>query len=209
MDNKKNTKDLLYIAGRLFSESDKKQRIYEGEKIKQELQKYLTVFNPLTDNPANDKSKLPTAFDVFKNDTTKIINSKYIFTELDGEDAGVMMELGIAYGINYILNLLQAIINDMQQKYSTHPTLENKTKVEHDAILNIIKLLETIPYKEIIAHLTDIRVNTAEEYSKHYIPYGYNQYVIGGIETMGEIYTSTDEAIQALKINIMKRRNKL
>ena len=182
-----------YIAGALFKEADVKQRIYEGEKIKKAVGDKIDFFNPITDNPSNDKSTLPTAESIFKNDTQKIIDSNYIFAELDGEDAGVMAELGIAWGINFMRETIKQII-----KYKLSFSDSEK---DFEILMELLKsLLEVVPEKEIIAHLTDIRVETAGKYNGIYVPYGYNQYVIGMIEGMGGIIcNSVDNAIKEIE----------
>lgn len=183
-----------YIAGALFKEADQKQRIREKELL-QEAIPSVNWFNPLTDNTANDKSKLPTASDVFWGDTERIINSRYIFAELDGEDAGVMMELGIAWGINYMLSQINSILTCLSSPYEVTKAIE--------------QLLDEIPYKTIIAHLSDIRVGTAGKYVGHHIPFGINQYVVGGIEEIGQIYPSVKEAVEGLARIIEARKREL
>lgn len=170
-----------YIAGKLFKKADQVQRIYEKERLSEEI---ITVnfFNPLTDNPDNDKSKLPTAADIFNGDTQKVVDSKFMVAELDDEDPGVMMELGIAYGINYVLDFISDML---QQGFS------------EGLILDV--LIKKIPYKEVFAHLSDLRLGTTGEYDGKYVPFGYNQFVIGGVEQMGTIYNSFEDVVEALK----------
>lgn len=171
-----------YIAGSLFKTADQKQRIYEKEVLSKEVGS-IDWFNPLTDNPSNDKSKLPTANNIFVNDTSVIIDSEYIVAELDGEDAGVMMELGIAYGINFILDTLSVLIS------------EKGLSIE-DAVLAVFSM---VPVKTIYAHLSDIRLGTAGEYDGKYIPVGFNQYVVGGVEQIGEIFNNFEDIVEELK----------
>ena len=174
--------DKGYIAGKLFKEADQKQRIYEKHKLEEEV-KTIDFFNPLTDNPANDKSKLPTAQDIFINDTVKVIESKVIVAELDDEDPGVMMELGIAFGINYVLDFIEDL---SQQGFPQGAILE--------------EIVKTMPYKEVYAHLSDLRLSTNGKYEDRYVPYGCNQFVIGGVEQMGEVYSSFDKIVKDLKV---------
>ena len=48
--------------------------------------------------------------------------------------------------------------------------------------------------------LSDIRLSTAHLYKGEYIPYGYNQFVIGGIEEMdGKIHKSFDALIKDME----------
>lgn len=180
-----------YIAGALFKEADQRQRKLEKEILQE---KFPTVkwFNPLTDNEANDKSMIPTANSIFKGDTERIINSRYIFAELDGEDAGVMMELGVAWGINYMLTLINMAVADSH----SHAEL---TKT-------ILGIMNKVPFKTVVAHLTDIRTGTAGDYDGHYVPFGANQYMVGGVEEIGHIYPSVQEAIKGLQELINKEK---
>lgn len=147
-------KDKIYMAGPLFSEAEVNQRFLEYNLLKEVIDKNNInheIFSPIN-APQNDKSKLPTAKDIFLGDETELMKSKVVFANLDGEDAGVMMELGM------ILN------NDFVKIY---------------------------PY------LTDIRVGTAGEYDGHYVPFGYNQFIIGALEYHGHtIYPSFQEALK-------------
>lgn len=48
----------------------------------------------------------------------------------------------------------------------------------------------------VYAYLSDIRIETAGDYKKIHVPYGYNQFVIGGLEKyFGKVYSSFDEAL--------------
>lgn len=51
---------------------------------------------------------------------------------------------------------------------------------------------------EVYAYLSDIRVESAGEYSGIHVPYGYNQFVVGGIEKyFGKIYPNFNSALEA------------
>lgn len=172
--------DRGYIAGSLFKQADQRQRVYEKEKLTELFGNEIFFFNPLTDNPSNDKSKLPTAQGIFNGDTEEIIMSNHIIAELDGEDAGVMMELGIAWGINFMRdNLIRLMYHQVKSDGNLWEMLDN--------------LLEQIPHKEVYAHLSDLRVSTSGEYDGVHVPFGYNQYVVGGVEQMGKIYPSFED----------------
>lgn len=84
-----------YIAGSLFNEAEVAQRKKEG-KIMSERFPELDIFNPI-DQPFNkNKQTLPTPVDIYINDTQAIIESDVFIVDLTNEDAGVMVELGIA-----------------------------------------------------------------------------------------------------------------
>ncbi len=158
----------VYIAGSLFKSGDIKERIEEGKKLREQG---LKTFNPIEKPFNEDKSKMPTAHEIFKGDTQAIINSDIIFAEYDGEDPGVMAELGIAWAINDVLSFFErgGCIEEYKKKYKK---------------------------KEIIFHSTDIRQGSAGNYEGHYVPYGLNQYVVGMIEDQGNIFTDKQKAIE-------------
>ena len=158
----------VYIAGPLFTTQDAIERKKEEELIK-ESNTDISIFNPITQPFNEDKANsVPTAHDIFTGDTHAVLESDVILAQLDGEDAGVMMELGIAIGVNMMLDELRLVLDD-----------ETYNKFE-----------SAIPRKKIIAHTTDIRLDRAGNYKGVYQPISFNQYVIGGIEQHGEVITS-------------------
>lgn len=167
----------VYIAGKLFKAGDIKERLHE-ENVLKEIG-YENVFNPISQPFNEDKdAALPTAESIFKGDTSAVLESDIILAELDDEDPGVCMELGIAYGVNYMLSLLRTIDSD------SNPEIVKAL---------VLKITELMPKKKVYAHLTDIRVGSSGEYDGHNVPFGINQYVAGGISEMGKIYTDKDE----------------
>ena len=150
----------VYVAGQLFTEADRRQRLYEGQKLKQFG---IDYYSPIENNSINDKSLLPTAKEVFAADLAELEKCNFILVDLANADPGTMMELGIAIGQN-----------------------------------NGVR---------IIAHNSDIRIPTADKYSGIFIPYGYNQFVIGGILEHGQVYKSADEAIEIINQYHKKESN--
>lgn len=155
----------IYMAGRLFSEAEINQRLKEyeilNEFIKENKLNY-EVFTPIL-APQNDKTKLPTAEDIFEGDETELMTADVVFVDLSGKDLGVAMELGMV-------------------------------------------LYEDV---KIYAYLSDIRLETAGKYDKEYVPYGYNQFVIGGLSKYNhKIYYNFNEAFEAYKKDIGKKNDK-
>ena len=158
----------VYIAGPLFTEQDAIERKREEDLIR-DINNNINIFNPITQPFNEDKANsIPTAHDIFTGDTHAVLESDVILAQLDGEDPGVMMELGIAIGVNMMLDELRLVLDD-----ETYKKFEN-----------------AIPRKKIIAHTTDIRLDRAGNYRCVYQPISFNQYVIGGIEQHGEIISS-------------------
>ncbi len=161
----------VYVAGKLFKKQDVAERIEEGKKLN-ELG--YTYFNPIEQPFNEDKSKLPTAADIFKGDTQAVLESKIILAELDDEDPGVMAELGIAWAISHLHTYFKAgkSIEDFINDY---------------------------PMKKIVAHATDIRIGSAGDYDGVNVTLGWNQYVIGLIEDQGKIFTNKEKMWESLK----------
>lgn len=172
-----------YIAGKLFKQGDIKQRLYEGDLVKKEVPE-IEFYNPIANDEINDKQNLPTAAEIFYGDTDKIVESSVILAELDDEDSGTMYELGLCHGIE----LMREKVQQVREKYGN-------LNIEELLVI----LLEEVPKKKIYAHLSDIRLGTANQYEGKYIPQGVNQYVVGGVEEIGVIYKTTEEAVKGIK----------
>lgn len=164
-----------YIAGPLFNEAEINQRKLEGKKLKTSTN--INWYNPI-EAPINDKAKLPSASDVFWGDTKEVLRSNYIVADLTNNDVGVAYELGIAWTTNYIRKILK--------KNGLNKAVELLDKI------NVVD-------KNIIGVASDIRIKTAGQYEDIYVPYGLNQYVVGGVLDQGTIVNSIDEAIKIIK----------
>ncbi len=85
----------LYIAGGLFNEAEVKQRIMEGQVLRERFPS-LDIFNPIEQPFNEDKSSLPTPISIFEGDTEAVIASDIFLADITNNDPGVMVELGIA-----------------------------------------------------------------------------------------------------------------
>lgn len=162
-----------YIAGAMFSEAEIAQRKKEGKQLNTKTG--INWYNPI-EAPFNDKSTLPSASDIFWGDTKEVLKSEYVIADLSNMDPGLCYELGIAWAVNYIRDILKR---------------NNKQAAD---------LLEKyrIRSKKIIAVASDIRQKTANKYEDYLVPYGLNQYVVGGILDQGKIVHSFKEALEIL-----------
>lgn len=89
----------VYLAGALFNEAEVEQRKKEGRILRENFPN-LDIFNPI-DQPFNEnKQSLPTPEEIYTNDANAVKNCDIAIFDLTNEDAGVMVELGlaIAYG---------------------------------------------------------------------------------------------------------------
>lgn len=174
-----------YIAGSLFKDSDIRERVYEEERLKSIG--YTNIFNPITAPFNQDKTgSLPTSKQIFDGDTKQIIESSKIIAELDGQDMGVATEIGIAYGINYMLDLLSKATNGSYEK------------IDPNSLTPIDDILNHIPRKKIYGHATDIRLESAGKYDSIHVPYGLNQYFVGCVESCGCVYTDKNKMFKDL-----------
>lgn len=165
-------KKKVYIAGSLFSESEIAQRVKEETLL---VSQGYEVFNPIT-APCNDKSKMPTAKDIFWGDTKEIMSSDIVVADISNPlDCGVQNELGMVWAFNQI------------------------HRMSEDG-LTLDEILKLIPNKKLIAHLSDIRKSTAHNYKGNYIPVGFNQFEIGMIEDTGVIKDNFQQVLDELKV---------
>lgn len=89
----------VYIAGSLFNEAENAQRKKEG-KLMKEMFPHLDIFNPV-DQPFNEnKQSLPTPIEIYEADTKAVEECDIFIADLTNEDAGGMVELGIAIKSN-------------------------------------------------------------------------------------------------------------
>lgn len=213
-----------YIAGALFNEGEIAQRISEGKALREKMPE-VEWYNPI-EAPVNDKSKLPTAKDIFSLDTDYVLKSDYMLADLSREDLGVSMELGIALGVEIARKVIETALKQEVENMGFLTCDESKHCCENDwncskvkmdltdeeikkrkEIIgnvkeNILKNISKMGIKErkIVAHNSDIRIATAGEYSDIHIPYGYNQYVVGGLESFNiSIEKNSSDAIEKLK----------
>lgn len=169
----------LYIAGSLFKEADINQRILEEKTVRENAPDW-TVYNPITAD-INDKSKLPTAKDILWGDFNQIKDANFMMCALDDNDIGQAVEIGMAFGMNFMRQELEQLIHT-----------GNVSTESLQALLN------QYPKKTIYAHHSDIRLSTGHQYQGNHLPYGINQFLIGCVEELGHIYPSYLLAIQAM-----------
>ena len=168
-----------YIGGSLFTDKQIKQRLYEEEKLKETLKK-VDIYNPITNDEINDKTKEPTSQDIFLQDTREILSSDVITADLDDIDIGLAAELGITYMANYMREkIIECLGSD---------------DVERD----LRNLLKEIPEKTVYATCSDIRQDTPNEIGA-YKSWGQNQFLVGCVELIGKIFRHFDDVIEHIK----------
>lgn len=171
--NKTNKNTKLYIGGGMFNDSEINKRTLEERQLRVSGLN-LDIYNPIT-APFNDKANnKPTAKDIFWGDTNEIIKSKYLTADIEmNTDDGLCYEMGVCSGINIILDMLKAGISPQV-------------------------ILDRVPYKTILAHCSDIRLDS-KGYEGFDLPFGINQYNKGGIDSHGKMFRHFEDIVDYLK----------
>ena len=94
--------DKVYVGGSLFSQAQINQRLAEGRLLKNIGVDY---YNPIENDEINDKSNLPTAYDIFMGDLRHILESNFILADIQDMDEGLLLELGIVIGLQMAKNI--------------------------------------------------------------------------------------------------------
>ncbi|BAO04808.1 uncharacterized protein CBO05P1_089 [Clostridium botulinum B str. Osaka05] len=157
----------------MFSDSEINKRKLEERQLRVS-ESNLDIYNPIT-APFNDKATTqPTAKEIFWGDTNQIIESKYITADIEmNTDDGLCYEMGVCSGINIVLDMLK----------------EGMTPQE---------ILNKVPYKTILAHCSDIRLDS-KGYEGFDMPFGINQYNKGGIDSHGKIFRHFEDIVAFLE----------
>lgn len=171
--NKTNKPIKCYIGGGMFSDSEINKRKLEERQLRVSGSN-LDIYNPIT-APFNDKATTqPTAKEIFWGDTNQIIESKYITADIEmNTDDGLCYEMGVCSGINIILDMLK----------------DGMTSQE---------ILDKVPYKTILAHCSDIRLDS-KGYEEFDMPFGFNQYNKGGIDSHGKMFRHFEDIVAFLE----------
>lgn len=114
------------------------------------------------------------------------------------------------YGIDReIFSPIHAPINDKSKLPSSLDIFneDERQLMESDVIfadltdgdVGVAMELGMVLYRDvqIYPYISDIRIATAGEYDGINVPFGYNQFVIGGLEKYFEVYLSFEEALEA------------
>lgn len=172
-----------YVGGSLFSVKEIAQRM-EDERLLKEIDG-LDVFNPIN-SPFNDKTSNPTAKDIFCGDTNQIIKSNIITVDGDDidKDSGLAFEAGLAFGCNYMLDLIK--------EYAPLKVFEEINK--------------KVPYKKAYTVISDIRQDSTGEEGLNK-SWGHNLFTFAGLKELGEVYRNINEATEAIKKDLAKEED--
>lgn len=147
----------------------------------------LEVFNPW-DQPINDKSKAPTAEQIFETDTKAILASEVIVADCDNDSVGSTTEIGIIFGLNYMHDQISEILKTQLVDGSNN----------HEVLDKIHNLLEEIPKKSVLWHTSDIRHTQIPEQGLRR-SFSMNQYLYGCLLALSGKEKTFEEILEVLK----------
>lgn len=183
-------KKKTYILGDGLKLGNKMLRMWEYKKLK-ELDS-LDIYNPWLQEDINDKTKNPTAEAIFDKDTNAILESEVIVADVDNDSVGSVCEIGIIWGINYMLNQLHDILNRASD-FELETDRNKKIREELEA------LLKRIPYKHVYWHCSDIRNVPGATETGLRRSYSLNQYLYGCLLDMAGDAKTFDQILQELR----------
>lgn len=160
---------MIYIAGSLFTESEVSQRKHEACLLKQALV----------------EKALNTG-----------ISESLVHEKID----------------SLVFNPIESPFNDKSTKPSAKEIFHGDYSVIKKSrylLFNLDNILDTGVFlelgqalemgKKVYPVISDMRMPNAGDYEAQYVPFGYNQYVIGALDYHGiKLYTSAESAISAL-----------
>lgn len=169
-----------YVGGSLFSNKQIAQRMTD-ERLLRGIEG-LEVFNPIN-SPFNEKATNPTPSDIFWGDTNQVLKSDIITVDGDDidKDSGLAFETGIAFGCNYMLDLIK--------EYAPLKVFEEINK--------------KVPYKKAYTVISDIRQDSTGEEGLNK-SWGHNLFTYAGLRELGDVYRNINEATEAVKKDLAK-----
>lgn len=158
----------IYWANSIFTEVDRRFNAYCAERLREAG---YDVFLP--QEAAVNEEVSPTAEDIFRVDTTAIINSRLLVACLDQEtiDSGVACEIGLAYGFGIpIIGLYTDIRQYRRGRGQMYKNLYVVGAIEAIGKIatNVDELLEVLPgfLSDFVQRADEQRIN--EAIPKHY-----------------------------------------
>lgn len=183
-------KKKTYILGDGLKLGNQMLRMWEYKRLK-ELGN-LNIYNPWIQADINDKTKNPTAEAIFAKDTNAILQSEVVVADVDNDSVGSVCEIGIIWGINYMLNQLHDILNRASD-FELETDRNQMIRTELEA------LLKRIPFKRVYWHCSDIRNVPGATETGLRRSYSLNQYLYGCLLDMAGDAKTFDQILQELK----------
>lgn len=173
---------VAYLAGDGLKKGNQILRNIERDKIN-ELGT-VELYNPWDQADINNKSNNPTAEMIFNKDTNAILKSQVIIADADNNSVGTTAEMGQIWGINYMINRLNEIIESATDPY--------------EVSIMVSQLLDEIPYKEVLWQTTDVRDTDIPE-AGHRRSHSMNQYLYGLMLSLGGEAKPFEDILEEIK----------
>ncbi|MEX3713439.1 nucleoside 2-deoxyribosyltransferase [Cytobacillus horneckiae] len=174
---------VAYLAGDGLKKGNQILRNMERTAIN-ELGK-VELYNPWDQEDINNKQNNPTAEMIVKKDTDAILCSEIIIADVDNNSVGTTTEMGQIWGLNYMVERLQTIIEEATDS--------------NEIAIKVKELLVEIPYKEVLWQTTDVRDTNIPE-AGHRRSHSINQYLYGLMLSLGGEAKTFNEIINELKL---------
>lgn len=174
---------VAYLAGDGLKKGNQILRNMERTAIN-ELGK-VELYNPWDQEDINNKKNNPTAEMIVKKDTDAILRSEIIIADVDNNSVGTTTEMGQIWGLNYMIERLQTIIEEATDS--------------NEIAIKVKELLVEIPYKEVLWQTTDVRDTNIPE-AGHRRSHSINQYLYGLMLSLGGEAKTFNEIINELKL---------
>jgi len=186
-------KDLTYMAGSLLNNAAVQQRIEERKTIEKELGEELHVYNPVENKDINDKSKAPTAEDIFLGDIGVLLASKNVIAS-NSESTGTTLEMGILIGVKIMQEILEELANQ-HEKY-----LGYDLGYDIEVINNYLgELYKIVPHKEVYWNVPMLNNNDAVQQGLRRT-LSFNPLLLGGLLYLSNKWeTPFDKTVELLK----------
>lgn len=145
----------------------------------------LDIYNPWMNEEINDKTKEPTAEEIFRQDTERILEAEIIVADADNDSVGSSVEIGQIWGVNYMLDRLEdALLNS------------NSDEEFGKAVRGIMR---EIPKKQLFWQCTDVRNVPGLTETGLRRSYSLNQYLYGCLLATGGEERKFEDILEELK----------
>lgn len=182
-------KDLTYMAGSLLNNAAVQQRIEERKTIEKELGDKLHIYNPVENEDINDKSKAPTAEDIFLGDIGVLLASKNVIAS-NSESTGTTLEMGILIGIK----IMQEILDELANQHAK--TLGYDIEIIDNYLEDLYHI---VPYKEVYWNVPMLNNNDAVQQGLRRT-LSFNPLLLGGLLYLSNKWeTPFDKTVELLK----------
>lgn len=183
------TKRSTYIAGDIMTRGSQLQRAEERQKLEAAG---ISVYNPQDNKSINDKSKLPLAERIVREDMERLFSATDIVIEPQPHAQGTLVELGIIYGMKAMAAEIAELIALLDAEFSGLTNAEKLNAIEHR--------LSAILAQKVYPHNSDIRRTDTPEVGDRR-SFSVNQFVYGVVLALtdGKGFYDFDEAVELIK----------